>query len=95
MEENVKTSVKIAGRIYPLFVHKDEMTKVQQLEHMINETYNGIQIEYAISDKFDCLAMTMLTILSQNGNQASVQNDKELFNVLEDIDTSLQKALQN
>lgn len=95
MEENVKTSIKIAGRVYPLFVHKDEMTKVKDLEQLINDTYNGIQIEYAINDKFDCLAMTMLTILNQNTQHGTSADESELSYIADQIDVSLKNAFQN
>jgi hypothetical protein len=95
MEENVKTSVKIAGRVYPLFVHKDEMTRVKDLEQLINNTYSGIQIDYAINDKFDCLAMTLLSILSQSNQQNVTSDEVEISGLIDQIDVSLKKALQN
>jgi hypothetical protein len=89
MEENVKTSIKIAGRIYPLFIHKDEMTKVKYLEKQINDTYNNMQIQYAISDKFDCLAMTLLTLLSEKDQKVVESNQDELAVVIDMIESTL------
>jgi len=93
MEENVKTSIKIAGRIYPIFVHKDEMAKAKMLEKQINDTYNDIQVQYAINDKFDCLSMTLLTLLSDKKEAASIKSETEdLLSILSSIETSLSKA---
>jgi phosphoenolpyruvate synthase/pyruvate phosphate dikinase len=89
MEENVKTSIKIAGRIYPLFIHKDEMTKVKYLEKQINDTYNNMQIQYAISDKFDCLAMTLLTLLSEKDQEVVESNQDELAAVIDMIEATI------
>ena len=89
MEENVYTSIKIAGRIYPLFIHKDEMTKVKYLEKQINDTYNNMQIQYAISDKFDCLAMTLLTLLSEKDQKVVESNQDELAVVIDMIESTL------
>jgi Cell division protein ZapA len=93
MEENVKTSIKIAGRIYPIFVHKDEMAKAKMLEKQINDTYNDIQMQYAINDKFDCLSMTLLTLLSDKKEAVSINRETEdLLAILSSIETSLSKA---
>lgn len=94
MEENVKTSIKIAGRIYPIFVHKDEMAKAKMLEKQINDTYNDIQVQYAINDKFDCLSMTLLTLLSDKKEPVSTNNSEteDLSAILNSIETSLSKA---
>jgi hypothetical protein len=93
MEENVKTSIKIAGRIYPIFVHKDEMAKAKMLEKQINDTYNDIQVQYAINDKFDCLSMTLLTLLSDKKDAANINRETEdLLVILSSIETSLSEA---
>lgn len=92
MDENVKTSIKIAGRIYPLFIHKDEMTKVKYLEKQINDTYNNMQIQYAISDKFDCLAMTLLMLLNDNNKGVDESSQDDLKAVIDLIEASLMEV---
>ncbi|HMP29764.1 MAG TPA: cell division protein ZapA [Saprospiraceae bacterium] len=92
MEENVKTSIKIAGRVYPLFIRNDEMTQVRLLEKQINDTSNNIQIQYAISDKFDCLAMTLLSLLSEKQPNGDANSQNNLVDIVSKIETLLARS---
>jgi cell division protein ZapA (FtsZ GTPase activity inhibitor) len=97
MEESIKTTVKIAGRVYPIFVSKTEETEIKDLERKINTVFNDMQMQYALTDKLDCLAMTMLHLLTNKENTAvdSSQKEADLSHVIELIEASLEKKLRS
>jgi hypothetical protein len=96
MEENIKTQVKIAGRVYPIFVSKSEESFIKELETQINTVYHEMQFKYALTDKLDCLAMTMLHLLT-NKSAKTVENtdDSDINQVIDLIEASLTKNLHS
>ena len=96
MEETEKTTISIAGRAYPLILSKKEVIMAKMVEAKINETFNKLQIDYKITDKMDCLALTMVTLQLE---AATEQNNNpnldasQLEKKISDIEQVLEKAI--
>lgn len=75
MADSEKTNISIAGRMYPLILDKREIELARKAEELINETYNRIQLDYKITDKIDCLAMTLITLQLEHQAAADGSSD--------------------
>lgn len=87
MAESEKTNISIAGRMYPLILDKQEIEVARKAELLINETYNRLQLDYKITDKTDCLAMTLITLQleQQAASPASAEAINEKLSLLESL----------
>ena len=80
MEETENTTISIAGRAYPLILSKKEVVMARMVEARINETFNKLQIDYKITDKLDCLALTLVTLQleSETEDRKNVHHEENI-----------------
>lgn len=57
--------IEIAGRAYPLSIHRDEETNIRQAVKDINESIARLQREHPMTDKQDLLAMAALEVTTR------------------------------
>lgn len=93
MEENKKSSIIIAGKSYPMLINASEEALLKSVEKKIHEAYMSIQTDYGIADKVDVLAMTLIQLLFEQGNQPIADNissvDPDLTKIIQLIEESL------
>lgn len=57
--------IEIAGRAYPLSIHRDEETNIRQAVKDLNESIARLQREHPMTDKQDLLAMAALEVTTR------------------------------
>lgn len=57
--------IEIAGRAYPLSIHRDEETNIRQAVKDLNESIARLQREHPMTDKQDQLAMAALEVTTR------------------------------
>lgn len=78
MADSEKTNITIAGRTYPLILDKNEIEAARKAEALINQTLHRLQLDYKLTDKIDCLSMTLITLqleqqAANTGTEASLE----------------------
>ncbi|QQR86775.1 MAG: cell division protein ZapA [Flavobacteriales bacterium] len=63
--EEFSIRIEIAGRAYPLSIHRDEETNIRQAVKDINESIARLQREHPMTDKQDLLAMAALEVTTR------------------------------
>ncbi len=61
----IPIKVSVAGRTYPLTVERAEEENVRRAAKMVNEKMKTLELDYAVNDKQDLLAMTALQFANQ------------------------------
>ncbi len=65
MKETLKIKVSIADRVYPLTVKIEEEEGIRKAVNKINELIKKFELNYAVRDKQDVLAMSALQFASK------------------------------
>ena len=60
MTEKIKIKLNVAGRVYPLTVDADREEVIQRAARKAQEVIKSLEQNYAVSDKQDVLAMSLL-----------------------------------
>jgi cell division protein ZapA len=60
MTEKIKIKLNVAGRVYPLTVNSDREVVLQRAAGKVQEVIKSLEQNYAVSDKQDVLAMSLL-----------------------------------
>ena len=60
MSSKISLKIIVAGRTYPLYVHENEVKKVEKAADDINKSIKLLQDKYAIKDIKYLLGMTAL-----------------------------------
>ena len=90
-DKNLKISVRLANRSYPLIMSKEEKELIVGIEKDLNEQIRQIQTSYENTDLQDCLAMILLeksleSKLNENGKESiDVKMLKDLNQKIEDV----------
>ena len=66
--DELSIKVKIAGRMYPLTIPRQDEEKVRRAARLIDEQFNFFREQYAVRDRADLLAMVALQIATANLN---------------------------
>ncbi|MCO6498869.1 MAG: cell division protein ZapA [Vicingus serpentipes] len=64
--EELSIKIKIANRVYPLTVSKNEEEGIRKAAESINHSVSEFERLYDVKDKQDLLAMAALKIASKN-----------------------------
>jgi len=97
-EVNIK--VEVAGSIFPLRISAEDEQKIKEAVELINTKIAEFERNYAVKDKKDVLAMTLLQLVSQLYKRASVaeeelSNLKQLFAEVEVMLKKHDQDIQN
>jgi len=65
LKETLKIKVSIADRVYPLTVKIEEEEGIRKAVNKINELIKKFELNYAVRDKQDVLAMSALQFASK------------------------------
>ncbi len=82
--EEVSIKIDIANRQYPLKIRKDTEERVKKAASMISERLSDYEKQYAVSDKFDLVAMCLIHFatecvnLSEDAKQEQEQTGEAL-----------------
>ena len=60
--EELSIKVNIADRLYPLSVTREQEETVRKAAKLINDKLKALQQQFAVQDKQDMLAMTVLEV---------------------------------
>lgn len=66
--DELSIKVKIAGRMYPLTIPRQDEEKVRRAARLIDEQFHFFREQYAVKDRADLLAMVALQIATANLN---------------------------
>lgn len=93
----VNINVEIAGSIFPIKANAEDEQGIKEAVNLINNKIVELERNYAVKDKKDLLAMTLLQLVAQLYKQAGsaekeVSQLKKLFT---EVDEMLQQHFQN
>ncbi|MBX3163862.1 MAG: cell division protein ZapA [Bacteroidetes bacterium] len=93
----VNITVEIAGSIFPIKANAEDEQSIKEAVNLINNKLAELERNYAVKDKKDLLAMTLLQLVAQLYKQAGsaekeVSQLKKLFTEVEDM---LQQHFEN
>jgi cell division protein ZapA (FtsZ GTPase activity inhibitor) len=90
--EEVKKTIAINGRQYPLIVSDEESSWIETIEKEINERINSLKTQYHHLDTLDCLTLTLIdkSLQQKVADQKNSLQSKETLNLLKEIHTILQ-----
>lgn len=86
--EEIKMSILIADKKYPVIVSSDEAELVGILEKDINENIKSLQSEYGNLSKQDCLAMLLFNARIekiQSKNQTSTRSEEAALKEIDEL----------
>ncbi len=63
--EELSIKINIADRFYPLVVNNQQEESVRKAAKLINDKLKHLQQEFAVKDKQDMLAMTLLELTTE------------------------------
>lgn len=93
--KELSIKVTIANRVYPLSIKVSEEENIRKAAKMINEMVKDFELNYAVKDKQDLLAMCALQYATQKLNleSNSAQLDKDTEDRLQKLDKNLSAYL--
>jgi len=80
--------ITIAGRTYPLTIRRDEEEQIRRAARNIEEKIREYQESYAVRDKQDLLAMTVLhfaTVASSESGEIEQDHHNESLQAIDDM----------
>ncbi len=78
MKENLRITLKIADRSYPMNIHPSEEESYRKAAEEINKLVHLFEENYAIKDRQDALAMCSISFASRLMNiSINKQNDQQ------------------
>ena len=88
--------VNIAGRTYPLTISMDEEEKIRKAVNLINSKINHLESNYAVKDKQDLLAMTVLEYATQvMEDKLHTTEDEEVVEKLDKLSIEVSNLLED
>lgn len=87
--EDRAINIELAGRAYPLTVHRDEEENIRLAATEINESIARLKAQYPLTDKQDLLAMAALEVTTRAMNMAKPQQHAEDIEAVELLERSL------
>lgn len=72
--DELSIRIEIAGRAYPLTIHKEEEENVRKAVQEINDSITRLKQHYPLTDKQDLLAMASLEVTVRALNSAAPQH---------------------
>ena len=87
--DELSIRIEIAGRAYPLTIHKEEEENIRKAVQEINDSITRLKQHYPLTDKQDLLAMAALEVTTRALNQATAQAHAEDNAAVEDLERLL------
>ncbi len=89
--EELSIKINIADRFYPLVVTSQQEETVRKAAKLINDKLKHLQQEFAVKDKQDMLAMTVLELTTEllQLKSSNLTEDKSLSDKLTEIEQLL------
>ncbi|GAB4253701.1 MAG: hypothetical protein Kow0079_09510 [Vicingaceae bacterium] len=89
--DKLSIKIKIANRVYPLSIKPEEEEGIRKAANLINEMIHEFEMNYAVKDKQDLIAMAALKLATNNPdvNGKQVIENNELINKLKEIEEKL------
>lgn len=89
--EELSIKINIADRFYPLVVTPQQEETVRKAARLINDKLKHLQQEFAVKDKQDMLAMTVLELTTEllQLKSSNLTEDKSLSDKLTEIEQLL------
>ncbi len=89
--EELSIKINIADRFYPLVVTSQQEETVRKAAKLINDKLKHLQQEFAVKDKQDMLAMTVLELTTEllQLKSSNLKEDKSLSDKLTEIEQLL------
>ncbi len=93
--KELSIKVTIANRVYPLSIKVSEEENIRKAAKMINDMVKDFELNYAVKDKQDLLAMCALQYATQKLNLESegAQVDKDTEHQLQKLNNNLSAFL--
>lgn len=87
--DELSIRIEIAGRAYPLTIHKEEEENVRKAVQEINDSITRLKQHYPLTDKQDLLAMAALEVTVRALNSATPAGDTGAEEALASIERML------
>ena len=87
--EEVRTTIKIAGRQYPVLLTESEAIHSKSIEVEINNKVSEMKSQYADFDSQDCLALLLLNAKMDFLSSTNSSDDEETLELINDIESIL------
>ena len=97
MEEQVSTTITIAGRSYSLKVSKTDSQTVQAAAELLNKKFQEMKLHFQSSDSQDHLAMSAIMNMTEQLKKSSPDESllKELSSKLDSANIELMKVMKS
>jgi cell division protein ZapA len=94
--EELSIKVTIANRIYPLKIKRSDEERVRRAAKLVNDRIKEYEQQYAVSDKFDLIAMCAMQFATElvNATEDLPAERNALSAELSTIDTRLSDFLK-
>jgi Cell division protein ZapA len=87
-------NVTVAGRVFPLKIKIEEEDAIRETVLEINELVQKFQLMYVRRDKYDCLAMALLTYAVEVHRLKTNSVESKIADRIDRIDLFLTKLLK-
>jgi len=88
--DELSIRIEIAGRAYPLTIHKEEEENVRKAVQEINDSITRLKQHYPLTDKQDLLAMAALEVTTRALNSVSPQQHTDALAELAEVERLLE-----
>ncbi len=89
-----KVNIIIAGRSFPVKAEEDEIDVIREIEKNINRKINEYSSIYKTENKVDIITLILLNCSLENYNlNRDKGEDKDILNLISDIENSIDKVL--
>lgn len=88
--EELSIRIELAGRAYPLSIHKEEEANIRKAVQEINDSITRLKQHYPLTDKQDLLAMAALEVTTRSLNSVAPQQQAEVLAELVEIERLLE-----
>ena len=88
--DELSIRIEIAGRAYPLTIHKEEEVNIRKAVQEINDSITRLKQHYPLTDKQDLLAMAALEVTTRALNSVPPQQHSEALAELAEVERLLE-----
>jgi cell division protein ZapA (FtsZ GTPase activity inhibitor) len=88
--EELSIRIELAGRAYPLTIHKEEEANIRKAVQEINDSITRLKQHYPLTDKQDLLAMAALEVTTRSLNSVAPQHQAEALAELAEVERLLE-----
>ena len=94
MKDKLSINIKIASRIYPLTINREDEEKYRLAAKLFNEVVNNYRKNFSNSDTQDILAMAAFQFVLERVEADKQAEDESLLEVIKDVKDDIEDFLK-